>query len=187
MSQQDVNGDVSGHVVGGDFNINYHQYPREHPTEPMLPAQKQHIHQLVDELEALSGKDKPVLWQMIHARVDVKTINQITTKKYHIAAAFLEEKIASARAVKDRKQLISRVLRITEDKAAERDVFCLSNFGSTTLNSLDAEQLVAIYRHFSRTDQPVTQPMTWQILLKEHGALVFIVFFTGVVFGMILK
>lgn len=185
MTELNVGGD-NNRIAGRDFH-EHHYIPSEEAAAPMLPAQKQHIHELIDEYAVISGKEKSHAWKLIHAKVDVCSISQITTKKYHQAVEFLEEKIASARAVKDRKQLISRVLKITEGKTAERDVFCLSNFGSTTLNSLDAEQLVAIYRHFSRTDQPVTQPMTWQILLKEHGALVFIVFFTGVVFGMILK
>lgn len=188
MSQQDVKGDVSGHVVGGDFSVNHHHYSSEPSTEPMLPAQKQHIHHLIDELEAISGKDKPVLWQMIHARVDVKTINQITTKKYHIAAAFLDEKIAEARAIKDRKQLLSRLLRLTEHKSAERDSFCLRNFGTTTLTSLNGEQLITVYQHFDN-DCSVSLPsqINWSLLLKDHPVYVFTIFFIGVVFGMILK
>lgn len=185
MTELNVGGD-NNRIAGRDFH-EHHYIPSEEPAVPMLPAQKQRIHELIDEYAVISGKEKSHAWKLIHAKVDVCSVNQITTKKYHQAVEFLEENIASARAVKDRKQLISRVLRITEDKTAERDVFCLSHFGSTTLNSLDAEQLVTIYRHFSGANQPPHRPITWEVLIKERGGMVFLIFFAGVIAGMILK
>ncbi|WP_437216748.1 hypothetical protein [Pectobacterium sp. LFLA-215] len=185
--RQEFNGTAQGQFSSRDI-INIHPSSSNNTPddELLLPAQRQRLHQLLDNIIAVSGESKKDLWRAVHAHIDVPNINGITTKKYHKAETYLLQRLAEAKLAKECRRLVSEILQLTVDATEERDRFCLKKFGTKTLNDLSREQLQVAFDHFDRDELRHCQPkpvqpksVDWQELIKTHPRVFIGVFLLG--------
>ncbi|EHD22628.1 MULTISPECIES: hypothetical protein [Brenneria] len=185
--RQEFNGTAQGQFSSRDI-INIHTPPSDMASddEPLLQAQRQRLHQLLDDIIAVSGESKKDLWRAVHAHIDVPSIHNITTRKYHKAEEYLLQRLADAKQARECRRLVGEILRLTTDKVMERDRFCLRRFGTKTLNDLSREQLQIAFDHFDGDELPHCQPepiqakqVDWQELIKTHPKVFIGVFLLG--------
>ncbi|WP_263063022.1 hypothetical protein [Dickeya dadantii] len=191
---QEFNGTASGQFSARDI-INIH-----HPKEPvaedeqLLPAQRQRLHQLLDEISAISGEAKKDLWRAVHAHIDVRSVHFITTQKFHKAEIYLEKRLADAKLARECKRLVAEILRLTAaNKSAERDRFCLRTFGTKMLNDLSREQLQAVFNFFdneptSRShESELKKNAHWQDIVIAYPKLFLVFFLAGFVVSFVFR
>ncbi|AJC68420.1 MULTISPECIES: hypothetical protein [Dickeya] len=191
---QEFNGTASGQFSARDI-INIH-----HPNEPvaedeqLLPAQRQRLHQLLDEISAISGEAKKDLWRAVHAHIDVRSVHFITTQKFHKAEIYLEKRLADAKLARECKRLVAEILRLTAaNKSAERDRFCLRTFGTKMLNDLSREQLQAVFNFFdnepaSRSrESELKKNAHWQDIVIAYPKLFLVFFLAGFVVSFVFR
>lgn len=187
--RQEFHGTAQGQFSSRDI-INIHNLSQKnHDDKPLLVSQRQRLHQLLDDIVAISGKSKKDLWIEVHAHIDVHGIHDITTRKYHQAEEYLLARQAEAKNVRECKRLVGEILRITVNSKA-RDRFCLRKFGTKTLNDLSREQLQTIFDYFARDDdfsQKQQKIISWIDILKNYPKLFICVFLLGFLLSFLIR
>ncbi|MCV9878840.1 hypothetical protein [Brenneria izbisi] len=191
--RQEFNGTAQGQFSSRDI-INIHLPMNIADDEPLLLAQRQRLHQLLDDIIAVSGESKKNLWRAVHAHIDVHNIHGITTRKYHKAEAYLLQRLVEAKLARECRRLVAEILRLTADKVRERNRFCLRKFGTKTLNDLSREQLQVAFDHFDRDELPLchpesapSKPLDCQELIKTYPKIFIGVFLLGFLSSFLFK
>ncbi|QYM95041.1 hypothetical protein FGI04_03235 [Dickeya ananatis] len=183
---QEFNGTANGQFSARDIINIHHQNEPVSEDEQLLPAQRQRLHQLLDEISAISGEAKKDLWRAVHAHIDVRSVHFITTQKFHKAEIYLEKRLADAKQARECKRLVAEILRLTaENKSVARDRFCLRTFGTKMLNDLSREQLQAVFNFFDNEPSPHYQERAiqlgapWQKVVMSYPKLFIVIFLAG--------
>lgn len=160
MSSQQFNGQVE-QVAAGDIK-NFIEAP--HVEQRFISsAQRQALNTLVAELSQEHDVEARVLWrEVVHASVGVESIGEIPRDSFKVAEGALYRWRDQQREQVNIKQMLERIQSATTEKGieAERDSWCLRQFGERYLNSMTKDQLrqVLVFVedfHACLSEQPV--------------------------------
>lgn len=142
MSSQHFNGQVE-QVAAGDIK-NFIEAPK--PEQPALlsSAQRQALHNLVEEISKECERDPRFIWrEVVHARVGVESVSEILREDFHDAQDALVCYRDNHRRQANIRLMVARITNLTKEKGiySERDAWCLRQFGEKHLNDMGTEQL----------------------------------------------
>lgn len=199
--QQQFNGTAQGQFSSRNI-INIYPpislFEKKNSDEGLLPAQQRRLHELLNEIAAISGGSKKDLWLDVHAHTDVRSLSEITVKKYHRAEVFLQKKLKEVQNTRECRRLISEILRTTSENIniteRDRDRYCLKMYGTSVLKNLSRGQLQKVFRYVDsdqqqqvQTIQLVQQKISWQTLIKKHPVFFFCTLLLGFCLSFLFK
>lgn len=146
METQIFRGQV-GQVTAGDIvNFNFGN-PEEDASRgvDLVPAQRRALNDLVRTVTEEFDDEPWDVWRIVHARLGVKSVQDLTRAQFELAEQVLKDHLAGRREESLLRGLVSKVLRISaeKDNRTEVELFCSRNFGTSQFKLLTREQLQA--------------------------------------------
>lgn len=193
-------------IKGNSGNINFGTQltiGERAESRKLVPAQRQELYDLGVKCEELGGDSKS-LWRRVFAQLGVNRIDDITTEQFQQARGVLQANLDQLQEEADKRRLIGKILRATDEKAARSELnnFCELTFGRTQLNSLKRAELQRVLEFIQRFEvrplatpapQPPAAPSapegymdTLRMLMSRYPMQVGSVFLAGVIASKIV-
>lgn len=193
-------------IKGNSGNINFGTQltiGERSESRKLVPAQRQELYDLGVKCEEFGAESKP-LWRRVFAQLGVNRIDDITTEQFLQARGVLQASLDQLQEEADKRRLIGKILRTTDEKAAKAELnnFCELTFGRTQLNGLKRTELPRVLEFIQRFEvkpqvTPAPQPPasapapasymdTLRMLMSRYPMQVGSVFLAGVIASKIV-
>lgn len=132
-----------GQFIGRDVvNISIPD-SKDTDSEPLVPAQRKQLNVMAKEVAEASNEEGYIVWQRVHAKVGVHSINEITKEQYPVALDHLQMELDKLRNTSACKALMHQILKKTSKEEQRQFLYqyCDISFGSRRLTDLSKAQL----------------------------------------------
>ncbi|NDJ58083.1 hypothetical protein GWD52_13950 [Enterobacteriaceae bacterium 4M9] len=174
----------------GRHTINIGVPDEKEDKRPMVWAQRNEIHNLVNSIAGDDDSAKRELWTKLNAEVGVNSFKDMTINQYQTAISFLQAMLDRNKEHDASKTLVGLLLRNSEDSEIRKKLIrhCHINFGTGRLNDLDRSQLQLA---LSWLDQQSLYPasalkLNTKALIRAYPKQIAITFILGFVLGVII-